>query len=427
MNKINCTLVGFRHHAWRGMTLGNRIAHAQGRPVMLMRDSENHRNSNAAVACIDSEVVAYVSNDECHRIGSYIDTTQYGLLYGHITSVDASQYRCTAQIEVDRTIEETPATADTGFAQWDADYSHIPTARLTDEELRLHMLQRHLLTQFSCQHEVSDLLVNDIELYITMTRYDISAEATQARRAITQLLLSSYLETLRRYGQRMEAAITAMGNNDVCADIARHLTHLYAQSSAITEMMRHHGAIERSALEQALMAMPHSLHSEYRLSVADFVSRAYYLQIPRRVLRRFICGELLLYHTTKAIAQGSMNSEIISAAKEYINRISTHLTTAWQDRATALWHEILQHFAPRIVKLNGVKDSAFNARFICQVVGRLIDLGVYDDTISQAEYGRTLALNGKDMRSSINRGLIDDTDARCAISQMVDKYRHGKV
>ena len=89
MISIHCTLVGFRHHAWRGTQLEERLARAIGQEVVLMRDRENHRNPEAAIACIDSEVVAYVNNDDCHRIATYLDATEYGLLYGVITAADA--------------------------------------------------------------------------------------------------------------------------------------------------------------------------------------------------------------------------------------------------------------------------------------------------------------------------------------------------
>ncbi len=423
MNQIHCTLVGFRYHAWRGMTLSSRIAQAQGRQVILMRDTENRRNSDAAVACIDSEVVAYVANDECHRIGSYIDTTPYGLLYGYITGVDAIDYRCTAQIEVDKTIEDRPNVKDMGFEAWNSEWSYIPVARLSDEELRLHMLQRHLLTQLSCKSTATDTLCPDIERYLTTMRYDISAEATDMRREITQMLLHSDDNELRLYGKRMDAAITAMGNNEVCTDISRYLTQHYAKSSAVSEMINRCGTIGRSELEQALMAMPGSLHSEYNLSIADFVSRAYYLHIPQRALRRFICAEILLNHATTATISNGIEQDALSAATEYISRINSYITPVWQDKTATLWHTIIEQYGIRITRLNGVKDIPFNARFICQVIGRLIDLGVYSPTVSQAEYGRMLTINGKDMRSSINRALIDNPELRKAISQLVDKHK----
>lgn len=176
-------------------------------------------------------------------------------------------------------------------------------------------------------------------------------------------------------------------------------------------------------MEQALKAMPHGLHDEYRLSVADFVSRAYYLQIPRRILRRFVSGELLLDRLVHADAADGANEEIRLAAIEYISRANPYITPGWLSRADALWSDIIEQYALRLTRLNGAKDTLFNARFICQVMGRLIDLGIYDDAVSQAEYGRRMALNGRDMRSSINRALIDDEETRRAIGMMVERYR----
>ena len=69
-----------------------------------MRDRENHRNPEAAIACIDSEVVAYVNNDDCHRIAAYLDATEYGLLYGVITAADGG-----GQGDIHRTPDERRA------------------------------------------------------------------------------------------------------------------------------------------------------------------------------------------------------------------------------------------------------------------------------------------------------------------------------
>ena len=101
-----------------------------------MRDRENHRNPEAAIACIDSEVVAYVNNDDCHRIAAYLDATEYGLLYGVITAADTHSCRCHAEIEVDKEIYIEPLMSDGRYDEWDEAWSHIPIARLGDDELR---------------------------------------------------------------------------------------------------------------------------------------------------------------------------------------------------------------------------------------------------------------------------------------------------
>lgn len=423
MISIHCTLVGFRHHAWRGTQLEERLARAIGREVVLMRDRENHRNPEAAIACIDSEVVAYVNNDDCHRIAAYLDATEYGLLYGVITAADAHSCRCRAEMEVDKEIYIEPLMSDGRYDEWDEAWSHIPIARLGDDELRQDMLQHHVLAQLSHHTAASDNLCRDIERYMQGMRYDLSGEASQTRRTIADRLLASGDEQLAEYGRRMDVAITEMGNNEVCADIAHHITRRLAQSAGVADALRHIGGIDRHEMEQALKAMPHGLHDEYRLSVADFVSRAYYLQIPRRILRRFVSAELLLDRLVHADAADGANEEIRLAAIEYISRANPYITPGWLSRADALWSDIIEQYALRLTRLNGAKDTRFNARFVCQVMGRLIDLGIYDDAVSQAEYGRRMALNGRDMRSSINRALIDDEETRRAIGMMVERYR----
>ena len=146
MTAIHCTLVGFRHHAWQGTLLAQRLAKAPGSRVVLMRDSENHRNAEAAVACVGAEVVAYVTNDECHRIAAYLDDTEYGLLYGNITQVNVSDQRCTASIEVERPVDVAPAPGDGSFDEWDSQWADLPLVRMGDADLQMLMLERDILS-----------------------------------------------------------------------------------------------------------------------------------------------------------------------------------------------------------------------------------------------------------------------------------------
>lgn len=419
MVSIHCTLVGFRHHAWRGATLAKRLASAAGQSVVLMRDSENHRNCEATVACIDTEVVAYVANDDCHRIAAYLDETEFGLLYGHIVEVNTADCRCTAEIEVEKTMEVRPVLANEAFDAWDSRWQHLPVARPDDRELRQRMLQRHLACLLSQHPMASESLCCDLEHYMCITTYDISAEASNNRRDITNLLRHSADARLRQYGERMEVIITQMGDNEVCREVAHRLATVFATGAPVADMVRHGERIGRATLEEALRDFPHGLHDEYRLSVADFISRAYYLHIPRRALRRFVSAQLLLDALSAAPTRGGLSADIRHAVLDYVARIDACTTEPWAKRTKRLWNTLMDTFAERLTKLNGAKDTLFNARFVCMVIGRLIDQGVYDNHITQADYGRRLALGGRNMRSSVNRGLVDDDATRQKVDDIV--------
>lgn len=421
MFTVDCTLVGFRHHAWRGNSLGTRLATAQGQRVVLMRDCDNHRNREATVAYIDTEVVAYVTNDECHRMAAYLDSSEYGVLYGIITSVDVSYYRCTACIEVENKLEIPPVVENTEFDSWDSRWNNLPMPHLNDDELQLHMLQRHLVCMLSRIHSATPTLCCELDKYIQLTRYDISREASLNRRQIANLLHTDSDKTLRDYGQRMEVAITQMGDNEVCKDVARHICKSFAQSDSFAEMARGMSIADTGRMEEALRCFPCALHNEYRISVADFVSRSYYLHIPRQALRRFISCELLFAHLTLQTGANGINARTIQAVKNYTERISNYATAVWKTRTESLWEAIIDTFPNRITKLNGARDTLFSARFICMVVGRLIECGVYDKNVTQTEYGHILSLNGRDMRSSINKGLSDDKNVRESVDRIVSE------
>ena len=419
MTAIHCTLVGFRHHAWQGTLLAQRLAEAPGSRVVLMRDSENHRNTEAAVACVGAEVVAYVTNDECHRIAAYLDDTEYGLLYGSITQVNVGDQRCTASIEVERPVPVAPAPDDGSFDEWDSQWADLPLARMGDADLQMLMLERDILSMLHQADAPTPLLVSELDKYLQLTPLDISGEATACRRQIADLLGASPDVALRAYGQRLEVTITAMGSNETCERTAHYISDEWAGSSPFQAMAQRHQTASRELLTQALDAFPHHLHREYTLSVPDFVSIAYYLRVPRHALRRFVSCELLLDALARQADAPGADQRMRQAVAEYVRRIDSCATPQWQPHIAGLWQALVSALADRLARLNGAKDTLFNARLVCMVIGRLIERGVYDASVTQAEYGRRLALGNRDMRSSVNRALTGDDALRNLVDHLV--------
>ena len=184
-------------------------------------------------------------------------------------------------------------------------------------------------------------------------------------------------------------------------------------------MAQRHQAISRELLAQALDAFPHHLHREYTLSIPDFVSIAYYLRVPRHALRRFVSCELLLGALTRQADGSGASQRMRQAVAEYVRRIDSCATPQWQSHIDDLWQTLITALADRLARLNGAKDTLFNARLVCMVIGRLIERGVYDASVTQAEYGRRLALGSRDMRSSVNRALTGDDSLRHLVDRLV--------
>ncbi len=107
------------------------------------------------------------------------------------------------------------------------------------------------------------------------------------------------------------------------------------------------------------------------------------------------------------------------AVAEYVRRIDSCATPQWQPHIAGLWQALVSALADRLARLNGAKDTLFNARLVCMVIGRLIERGVYDASVTQAEYGRRLALGNRDMRSSVNRALTGDDALRNLVDHLV--------
>lgn len=294
MIRIECTLVGFRHHAWQGDGLDRHLAEARGKRVVLMRDEANDRNRCATVVCIDSEVVGYVANDQCHVTSAYLACGTVGLLYGQVTDVDVPNRRCTATIEVEEEVAVTPIEADAAFETWDKAHSLLPVMRFDDTELRLMMLQRDIVHLLATHRDLDDTLRTNLEAYCRLCPYDVSREATQCRRQIADLLAASPHSAVRAWAKRVEVLITGMGSDETTEAVARYIRVQLPRRRVFADMARRYACTDPTEVEQALRGFPYGLYAEYEVSPTDFVSMLYYRQIPARVLRRFLSGVLLL-------------------------------------------------------------------------------------------------------------------------------------
>lgn len=110
-------------------------------------------------------------------------------------------------------------------------------------------------------------------------------------------------------------------------------------------------------------------------------------------------------------------------ARAYVALVEQHATDGWRGHVVELWRRLTDEYASRLMELNGAKQTTFNRRFVCQVVGGLIAEGVYRANVPQTEYGRLLAHEGKDMRSSVNRGLTDEREVRDRVRQLMADVR----
>lgn len=425
MQTITCTLVGFGHHGWRGDDLGKRLSEARGKRVVLMREEDNDRNSDATIGFIDTLKVCYVANDECHATASYLQNSLSEILEGTVTEVDVANKRCKAVVSVDETTKITPPNEDCAFKEWEQRHQELPTMRTSVTEQRLAMLQRDTMMLLASGAALDGPLKANLESYISLMRLDISREATVCRRQIADMMGQSHDEEIRMMGRNLEVMITAMGSDATCAALVRYIGRELPKLKPFTDMIQRNAHFDLQQLEQALADFPYHLYDEYKVSQADFVSRLYYRQIPGRILRRFLSALLLLQWRKEHTSEADLQAEMANKVLEYVDRLSPYVAEPWQGHTSALWKAIIAKYQERLAQTGKAKNVEFNARFVCMVAGRLIQNGVYDQQISQTRYGELMKLNNIVMRTSINKALCDNTDVRRFVDSLSSKPPSG--
>lgn len=416
---LTCTLVGFRHHAWQGDTLDERLGQCEGKRVVLMHDEYNDRNEEATAAYIDTSMVGYVSNDECHVTATYCEHSLDGILVGRIKTVDVANRRMQAEVLVDDNVRIDEPTGRSAFDEWEQEHRNLPVMGVDDDERRLRMLQRDIIYLLREDNALDPILRADLETYERLMPFDVSREATMSRRCIADMMSRSSHEEVAAWGRRLDIRITQMGSPEACAQLAEYFCGILPTRSVFREMARRHAHADLMRIESSLRAFPYDLYNEYQVSKTDFVSKLYYRQVPARPLRRFVSGLLLTEHLRGRLSAVGQQQRTIREAVAYAETIATYATNQWQGSTRQLWLRIASDNVARLMELNGAKNTTFNRRMVCQVIGFLIAKGVYRSDITQSQYGKILQHDGKDMRTSVNKALTDEDELRACIADIM--------
>ncbi len=415
-------IVGLRHHAWQGKGLAQRMRQAEGKRVVLMHEEMNEWNREATAAYIDTEMVGYVSNDQCGTSSAYCDQADGQLLEGRVTTVDSDHQRLTVTVAVSGELADRQDESAL-YELWERSYNTLPLMMPTGDEQRLLLLRRDLLLLLRSAVTMNDSLQHSLQVYEQLMARDISREATDDRQQIVALLLDSRDDALHQWGERLEVEVTALGSPEAREQLAEYVFRQLPQCDAFHMMALRYGHIDATALEAQLKLFPHHLYDEYRLSPVTFVSKLYYRRIPARPLRYFVSGLLLLEHlrgrTVPTERLAHQHQTALTDALDYVGRIAHCAAPEWQDRSNRLWQQLTADYAERITDTRRMKQATFNHRFVCRLVGTLLSMGVYRQDVPQTEYTRLLEGDShSNLRKEINQG-VDDESTRLCIRQLL--------
>ena len=420
MKTTTFTIVGLRHHDWQD-SLHEHMSQAKGKRVLLMREDSNDWNREATAAYIDTLMVGYVSNSQCREAAAYCDLSEQLLLEGSVVAVDEESRQLTVTVAVG---DEEPQLADenTLYEQWEKQYNTVPMMALTADERRLQLLRRDLLFMLEKHRPYDEMMRHNLTVYEQLMAIDVSREATDDRSCIIRLMQDSTDGDIRQWGRRLTVAVTTLGSPEARQRLAHYLFSQLTATSEFRQMAQRHQQVYVEEMERQLRLFPHRLYDEYLLSHEEFASKLYYRRIPQRPLRFFLSGLLLMHtlrpqhssHDTDAARQAAVGD-----ALDYVGRIGHCAAPDWQERIHALWQQIAREYDIRISETHRAKNTTFCRRFVCQVVGTLLSLGVYRQDVAQTEYTRLLEGSSRSsLRKDINQGVQDD-GTRLSIRQMV--------
>jgi len=420
MRTTTFSIVGLRHHDWQN-NLHAHMSQAMGKRVLLMREDSNDWNREATAAYIDTLMVGYVANSQCREAGAYCDLSASQLLEGSVVAVDEEHRMLMVTVAVS---DREPQLSDesTLYEQWEKQYHTVPMMALTADERRLLLLRRDLLFMLEEHRPYDGMMQHNLTVYEQLMAIDVSREAVDDRTRIIRLMKASTDADIRQWGRRLAVAVTTLGSPEARQQLAHYLFSELTATSEFHQMAQHHRHADLEEMERQLRLFPHRLYDEYLLSHDDFASKLYYRRIPQRPLRYFLSG-LLLMHTLRpqhsTDEHDAAQQAAVGDALHYVAHIDHCAAAQWQERIGQLWQQLAREYAARISETHRAKNTTFCRRFVCQVVGTLLALGVYRQDVPQTEYTRLLEGSSRSsLRKDINQG-VQDQGTRLSIRQMV--------
>lgn len=279
-------IVALPYHDVKGC-LDEFYAEAKGRYVKLRHEESNPYDSNA-VMVFDWKIrrIGYVQSSECALALEMMRLSGKGNLRALVTEVNSEHNCLTVEVVSDWDGKQIALPQNYDYEGWVYSGPTMLKPQIMDEiYFEMDDIEDNIDSIVS--EEDADYVRALIEKFCMHTKYDISAEMIDFRKQLKKRLEDKelYVEA-EMVGREEGHAGRDVSEGEVKDFWMRILTSHDRKSSLYAEREKH----DVNEIRKQLKAFPNGLYEIWVNSPDEFVSKAYYMHIPKLVLWKFMSG-----------------------------------------------------------------------------------------------------------------------------------------
>ena len=298
------------------------LAEAVGRAMTIRPESSND-NDKVAVRAYDwiGRFVGYVSKNDLPTAWGALRCTEKLKLRGMIVATCIEHPCITFECSVDGyTGPATDLYPQKPFLDWK--YSG-PVLNMPDEFDNIAYMREEIKDRLDEREDWSD---EDLEFFlelanrfVQLSKYDISGEMSDYRKELIRSLKAADCDEFAALIDELTMTESRTGRETMNGGVLEFWTNQMQSTETRKHLMVHQQKYNAKNVEKELEQFPESMYFEWQSNPERFVSKLFYMHIPRQVIWLFVSG-IAFVEMVKAIAQ---KAEAEKAEKQNRNVILT--------------------------------------------------------------------------------------------------------
>ncbi|MBR1409551.1 MAG: hypothetical protein IJ580_00420 [Prevotella sp.] len=305
MSVIVLKIVGIRYSKDISGQIDQFLTEAVGRSMTIRPESSND-NDKVAVRAYDwiGRFVGYVSKNDLSTAWGALRCTESKKLRGMVVASCVEHPCITFECSVpDYTGPATDLYPQKPFLDWK--YSG-PELNMPDEFENLAYMCDEIKDRLD---EREDWDEDDMQFFLTLSerfsrlsKYDISGQMSDYRCELIGKLKAAETEEFDSLIEELKMTASRTGRETMSGSVLEFWTNLIQSTQTRKHLMVHQREYDVDSVEKELEQFPESMYYEWKANSEHFVSKLYYMHIPRKVIWRLVSG-IAFVEMTKAIAQ----------------------------------------------------------------------------------------------------------------------------
>lgn len=304
MSIIKLKIVGLRFSKDLNGQVGEFLDEASGR-AMTIRPETSNDNDKVAVRAYDwiGRFVGYVAKNDLPTAWGALRCTEKLKLRGLVVTTCIEHPCVTFECMVDG--YQGPATdlyPQKPFLDWK--YSG-PVLNVPDEFDNIAYMREEIKDRLDEREDWDDedqeFFLELANRFVRLSKYDISGEMSDYRQELIRNLKAADCDEFAALIDELAMAESRTGRETMNGGVLEFWTNQMQSTKTRKHLMVHQQNYNAENIEKELEQFPESMYFEWQSNPERFVSKLYYMHIPRQIIWLFVSG-IAFVEMEKAIA-----------------------------------------------------------------------------------------------------------------------------